>query len=142
MSDEPNPEDVKDDGAPKGADDTPPPSGDKDAPADGSDKPRDQLMIPKSRLDEEAGKRKALEAEFAALAAELVNDLPERFRDLVPDGLSAADRVKWIRKAKASGAFNAVAVPQTDDRKPPKRDRDLQSMSARDRIAAGYGKKG
>ena len=102
----------------------------------------DENMIPKARLDEEIAKRKAAESEMATLAETLANEIPEKFRGLVPAELSAAGKVKWIRDAKAAGVF-AVAVPETDTA-PPKttpRDRDLSNLTPHARIAAGYERK-
>ena len=138
MSDDPNkPEGEQPNG------DTPAPSSDKGDPAGGSDTPQSH-MIPKARLDEESAKRKAAETSLAEVAEAVLAEVPEKFRDLIPDGLTPADKIKWFTKAKATGVFASEAkVPETDSGKAKStpKDRSYSDMSAGERIAAGYGKK-
>ena len=124
-------------------------------------------MIPKARLDEEIAKRRALESELANTADSILADVPEKLKSLIPEGVSAQDKVKWFQKAKATGVFDAkpdastdakpeqgkgteeaakatakAAVPTTDTAKPqttPK-DQDLSNMPVTARMAAAYGK--
>jgi hypothetical protein len=51
-------------------------------------------MIPKARLDEEIGKRKAVEADLAAMCEALLAELPEHLKPLIPAELSPAAKVK------------------------------------------------
>lgn len=44
-----------------------------------------EKMIPKSRLDQEISKRKEADKAIEAVANELLEDIPEYFRDIVPD---------------------------------------------------------
>jgi hypothetical protein len=122
--------------------DTPAPGADKPVPAPGSDKP-DVPMIPKARLDEEIGKRRALETENAEMADAILADIPDNLKSLIPADLGPAAKIKWFREAKKTGVFDAKPdVPETDKGKPattPK-DHDLSTLPAHARIAAGYGK--
>lgn len=106
-----------------------PPTGDTEGP-----------MIPKHRLDQEIGKRKALEDEVSQLVDTIIAEVPERFRDLIPAGLTPAEKVNWIALAKAKGLFADAPVPETDQEKPKTtpRDRNVNDLPVHARIAAGY----
>jgi hypothetical protein len=101
-------------------------------------------MIPKSRLDEEIGKRRAVEAELASLADALKAEIPAHLQRLVPTQLPAPDLVRWLMEARATGlAAGTVKVPETDTRKPgttPKSE-DMSQLPAVARMARGYGMK-
>jgi hypothetical protein len=120
----------------------PAPAADKADPAPSSDKP-DTPMIPKARLDEETGKRRALEAEYADFAESVLAEIPDNLKALIPTELSSGAKLKWFREAKKTGVFSAKReVPETDKGKPATtpRDQDLSTLPAHARIAAGYGK--
>lgn len=131
------------------ADDKTPPPGDtgdaKDTtppPGDTGDKDK-AITIPKARLDQEIAKRRALEVELEAVAKELEADVPAEYRELIPSGLGAAERIKWIRAANAKGLFTAPEPPPTDQTKPKitKPTPSPDSLSPAQKMAAGYGKK-
>jgi hypothetical protein len=120
----------------------PAPAADKADPAPSSDKP-DTPMIPKARLDEEIGKRRNLETEYADFAESVLAEIPEKLKALIPAELGPGAKLKWFREAKKTGVFNAKAdVPETDKGKPATtpRDQDTSTLPAYARIAAGYGK--
>lgn len=124
---------------------TPAPESDNSASAPAGDK-ADTPMIPKSRLDEEVGKRRKLEESVEAVADKLLGTVPEKLKGLVPEGLSATDRIVWFLNARETGVFDSKPkVPDTDqDTGKPKttpKDRDLSDLPVHARIAAGYGKK-
>lgn len=125
--------------------DTPAPESDNSDSADDAAK-RTKHMIPKARLDEEIGKRRTLETEYAGFVEEILGDVPEHLKSLVPADLGPTAKLKWYREAKKTGVFDAKPkpqVPETDKGKPattPK-DRDVSNMPAHARIAAGYGRK-
>lgn len=122
--------------------DTPAPGADKPDTAPGSDKP-ETPMIPKARLDEEIGKRRALETENAEMADAILSEVPDNLKSLIPADLGPAAKIKWYREAKKTGVFDAKpVVPDTDKGKPattPK-DTDLSTLPPHARIAAGYTK--
>ncbi|MFO1150950.1 MAG: hypothetical protein U1E62_21455 [Alsobacter sp.] len=101
-------------------------------------------MIPKGRLDEEIAKRKAIEADLAKLADEVLAEVPEHLKPLIPAGLGAAERIAWYRGAKATGVFAAKpTVPATEHGRPtttPREGVDLSTLSPLAKIAAGYRK--
>lgn len=121
---------------------SPAPAADKADPAPSSDKP-DTPMIPKARLDEEIGKRRALETDYADLADTILAEIPENLKALIPSELGPAAKVKWFREAKKTGVFDAAKrVPETDTGRPmttPK-DHDTATLPAFARIATGYQK--
>lgn len=122
--------------------DTPAPAADKADPAPDAAKSTEH-MIPKARLDEEIGKRRTLETEYAEFADAVLAEIPDHLKPLVPADLGPAQKLKWYREAKKTGVFDSKPnVPETDKGKPattPK-DRDLSTLPAHARIAAGYGK--
>jgi hypothetical protein len=122
--------------------DSPAPAAVKADPAPSSDKP-DTPMIPKARLDEEIGKRRSLETEYADFAESVLAEIPEKLKALIPAELGPGAKLKWFRAAKQTGVFNAKPdVPETDKGKPATtpRDQDTSTLPAHARIAAGYGK--
>ncbi|KGB81928.1 hypothetical protein JT55_10225 [Rhodovulum sp. NI22] len=122
--------------------DTPATVPDSIAPAPDAAKGTDH-MIPKARLDEEVGKRRALESEYADFAETVLAEIPDNLKPLIPADYGPAQKLKWYRDAKKTGVFDAKPnVPETDRGKPvttPK-DRDFSTLPAHARIAAGYGK--
>ncbi|MEJ1931595.1 hypothetical protein WDZ92_15195 [Nostoc sp. NIES-2111] len=102
-------------------------------------------MIPKARLDEEIGKRRAAEEALSKLADDLAQEVPEAFRALIPAQLGAAERVAWIRSAKSTGLFAAKpTVPGTDEGRAtttPREGIDVSTAPPLAKIASAYGKK-
>jgi hypothetical protein len=129
MADEPTPQPGD-----TGADPTP-------AAGDTADKDKGH-MVPKARLDQEISKRRVAEDALETVAKELEADVPEQFRDLIPAGLSAAERVKWIRAANAKGLFTPAEPPPTDQSKPKitKPAPSPDSLSPAQKMALGYRK--
>ena len=122
--------------------DSPAPAADKADSATDAAKSMDH-MIPKARLDEEIGKRRTLETEYADFAESVLGEIPEKLKALIPTELGPGAKLKWFREAKKTGVFNAKPdVPETDKGKPATtpRDQDLSTLPAHARIAAGYGK--
>lgn len=120
--------------------DTPPPASDSGSAPEIAKGAR---MISEARLDEEVGKRQALEREYAEFAEAVLAEIPERLKPLIPADYGPAQKLKWYRDAKNTGVFDARPhVPETDRGKPattPK-DRDFSTLPVHARIAAGYGK--
>jgi hypothetical protein len=118
-------------------------TGAKDTPPAGDTAETKAHMIPKARLDQEIAKRRGVEEQLEAVAKELEADVPETFQDLIPSGLSAADRIKWLRAATAKGLFTGHEPLPTDQSKPKitKPTPIPDSLSPVQKMAAGYGKK-
>jgi hypothetical protein len=107
------------------------------------DKGKGSHMVPKARLDQEISKRRAAEEQLDAVAKDLEAEVPEQFRDLVPAGLSAGERIKWIRAANARGLFTASEPLPTDQTKPriTKPTPNPDALSSVMKMASGYGAK-
>ena len=101
---------------------------------------RQEHTIPKSRFDEVNEKRKAAEAELQSVAESLKEDVPEEFRDLIPD-LPPGQLIKWLRGAQAKGLFNPKSAESLDTKRPDqKKTMDLSNMTPLQMREAGYGK--
>ena len=77
----------------------------------------DDNKIPLSRLQAELDKKKALEGSLKEIADGFVNQIPEEFRDLLPD-LPPAAKIKWIQQATAKGLFESKAKEPIDPKRP------------------------
>lgn len=105
----------------------------------GHEQAEDKNSIPKSRLDQEISKRKDAEKTLNGIADELLEDIPEDMRDIVPD-LPPAQKIKWIRDANKKGFFNAKTDESGPDSKRPggKAPNDFKDMSPQAIMATGY----
>jgi len=122
----------------------PSPVDDTADPAAAGAKTADTPMIPKARLDEEIGKRRALEEELSATADALLAEVPEHLKALIPADLGPAAKIKWFREARKTGVFGGTTqVPETDSGKPKvtPRDQDLSTLPPVARMARAYGTK-
>ena len=112
-------------------------------PAEGSDKPQTP-MIPKARLDEEVAKRRTAEEQVAAMAEQVLTQVPQHLKALVPTGLSPSEQVSWFNVAKSTGVFDPVRapVPETDSGVPKvtPTEINLWDLPASERIALGLRK--
>jgi len=95
-------------------------------------------MIPKSRLDEVLKQKKSAEDALKTVAEELIQDVPEEFRDLVPDA-SPGEKVRWIRNAIKKGLFGKPSDNGPDTKRPGgKPPVDLEGMNPSEMIKLGY----
>jgi len=98
-------------------------------------------MIPKSRFDQVVNQRKEAESALETLANELMGEIPEGLRDLVPD-LPAAARIKWMRTAMKKGLFGGNAPEGLDVKRPGgKPPTNFDGMTPAQIMAQGYGQK-
>ena len=97
-------------------------------------------MIPKSRFDEVVNQRNEAQAVLKSLAEAALNEVPEEYRELVPDKLSPQDQIIWIRKAKASGIFGGKTEKNGPDSKRPggKAPADFEGLSPQAMMSQGY----
>lgn len=97
-------------------------------------------MIPKSRFDQVVNQRKAAESALEELAGELIEEVPEDMRDVVPD-LPPAQKIKWLRAAMKKGLFGGNQQPSGPDSKRPggKPPTDFDGMNPTQIMAQGYG---
>lgn len=114
------------------------------APANSNQEPNkpqaQQHLVPKSRLDEVIGQKKAAEAALEEIAASILAEVPEDMRDLIPADLPPAARIKWVRAAMAKGIFGSPAGATNPDAKRPgaKAPADMSGMNPRQMMATGY----
>jgi hypothetical protein len=74
----------------------------------------------KAQREAVAKERDAYVSEFQSVAEAEIATVPEQFRDLIPAG-TEAQKLKWVREAKAKGLFAAPApsVPPRPPATPP-----------------------
>jgi len=95
-------------------------------------------MIPKTRFDQLNEQKKSAEAALKTVVDELIQDIPEDMRDLVP-AIAPAEQVKWIRNAIQRGVFAKKADSGPDARRPGgNRGSDFAGMSPQAIMATGY----
>jgi len=106
----------------------------------GHENAADKGKIPRSRLNEEIQKRKAVEDHMQKIADELRLDVPEEFQDLIPD-VAPAEQCKWIRGAQAKGLFDSKEPAPIDNKKPnDKKPESFEGMSPQSIMSMGYKK--
>jgi hypothetical protein len=71
----------------------------------GHEKPENKDLIPKSRLDQEIEKRKEAEKGLQAICDQMIEDVPEEKRSIIPDALAPSAKITWLREAKSRGSL-------------------------------------
>lgn len=114
------------------------PNPDQDTSGSGPDKT--EKTVPYARFQAVNDAKKQAEETLTGLVAELVEDIPEQFRSLVPD-IAPAEKVKWIRTAQKTGLFTAKSEPTGPDAKRPsgRTAPDFTGMTSYEKMSAGYG---
>lgn len=107
--------------------------------SDNSDQHQEKT-VPYARFTQVNDQKKAAEATLQTIVDDLIDDVPEDFRDLIPEQLSPADKISWIRKATKANLFKQQASSSGPDSQRPrsKPDIDLTNMSPQQLIKAGY----
>ena len=108
-------------------------------PGDGAEKP--EKSVPYTRFQQVNEARKSAEATLQTVVDELLEDVPEDMREIVPN-LPAAEKIKWIRAAFKKGVFGGGGQPSGPDSqrpggKPPK---NFDGLSPTQIMAMGYKK--
>lgn len=94
--------------------------------------------IPKTRFNQVLEQKKAAEAALKTVVDELIQDIPEDMRDLVP-AIAPAEQIKWIRNAIQRGVFTQKAESGPDSKRPGgNRGSDFAGMSPQAIMATGY----
>ena len=83
---------------------------------DGHDK-NEKDRIPKFRLDQEISKRKEAETELSNIAEDLKKDVPEEYKDCVPD-IAPGKLISWLRNASAKRLFDTKFKDSIDSKRP------------------------
>ena len=104
----------------------------------GLEKPENKDLIPKSRLDQEISKRKDAEKGLQALCDQMVEDVPEDKRSIIPD-LAPSAKITWLREANKQGIFDEKKAESIDSKRPgDKSPTDFKDMSPQAIMATGY----
>jgi hypothetical protein len=108
----------------------------------GHEKPEDKdkgNMVPKTRLDQEIEKRKEAEKGLQEICDNLVEDIAEDKRSIIPD-LSPSKKIVWIREANKQGVFEEKQVnPPVDTKRPGDQKPDnFDNMTPQAIMAKGY----
>ena len=104
----------------------------------GHEKPENKDLIPKSRLDQEIEKRKEAEKGLQAICDQMIEDVPEDKRSIIPD-LAPSAKITWLREAKKHGIFEERKAESIDSKRPgDKSPTDFKDMSPQAIMATGY----
>ena len=106
----------------------------------GHEKPdtQDKDRVPLSRLNQEIERRKSSEAQLKELADQLIEDVPEDKRSIVPD-LPPAAKIAWLRDAFKMGFFEDRKAKAIDSKRPgEKPPTKFEGMSPQAIMATGY----
>ncbi len=97
-----------------------------------------EKTVPYARFQAVNDAKKQAEETLAGIVSELVEDIPEDMRDIVPD-LPPAQKITWIRNANKKGLFSTKAPASGPDSKRPagKAPVDTSGMSPTDLITLG-----
>jgi hypothetical protein len=97
-----------------------------------------EKTVPYARFQQVNEAKKQAETELKAVADGLKEEVPEEFRDLIPD-LPPGQLIKWLRQAQAKGIFNPPKADALDTKRPgDKKTPDLNSMTPHEMRKAGY----
>jgi len=108
----------------------------KDALASG----KGEQMVPKSRFDQVIQQRTEALDSLKAVADELIADVPEEFKSIIPD-LAPAAKITWLRNCQKTGIFTKKVVDGLDTKQPGgKKQVDYSDMKSTDMISKGYNK--
>ena len=104
----------------------------------GHEKPENKDMIPKSRLTQEIDKRKEAEKGLQAICDQMIEDVPEEKRSIIPD-LAPSAKITWLREANKQGIFEDKKAESIDARRPgDKKPDNFENMSPQAIMATGY----
>lgn len=109
------------------------------AQGDGNAPDNREHMIPKSRFDQVVSQRKQAEAALEEIAGELLEEVPEDMRDVIPE-LPPAQKIKWLRAAMKKGIFGGNQQASGPDTKRPggKPPTSFDGMTPSQIMATGY----
>ena len=104
----------------------------------GHEKTDNKDMIPKSRLNQEIDKRKASEKALQEVADQLIEDVPEEKRSIIPD-LPPAQKISWLKTAFKMDFFSDKTSTSIDTKRPrDKTPADFKDMTPTQIMSTGY----
>lgn len=107
---------------------------------DNSDKDQHhEKTVPYDRFAQVNAQKKEAVETLEGIVSDLIEDVPEDFRELIPEKLSAADKITWIRKAQKANLFKQQASSGPDSQRPrSKPDIDFNALNPVQKIKMGY----
>lgn len=98
-----------------------------------------EKTVPYARFQQVNESRKQVEATLQGVVDELMDDIPEDMRDIVPN-LPPADKIKWLRAATKKGLFGGQQKASSPDSKRPggKPPTDFSNMTPMEMRSMGY----
>lgn len=101
-----------------------------------------ELDALKVKAEDEAKQRKQAEADLKAVYDDVLAEVPESHRDLIPATLTTADKIKWIRAAAKRGVFSEkkpdIKVDQSRPKTSPHTEINLDGLNPEALMARGY----
>lgn len=104
---------------------------------EGHHEKNEQGKIPKARLDQEIEKRKAVEKSLQEVAEQLIEDVPEDKRSIIPD-LPPAGKIAWLKTAFKMDFFSEKNPTSIDTKRPGDKPGESENLSPQARMAQGY----
>lgn len=99
---------------------------------------KDRDTIPRSRLNQEIEKRKSVEKALQEVAEQLIEDVPEEKRSIIPD-LPAPQKISWLKTAFKMDFFSEKQPASLDTNRPgDKSPTNIDSLSPQQKMAQGY----
>jgi hypothetical protein len=104
----------------------------------GHEKPVNKDLIPKSRLDQEISKRKEAEKGLQTIVDQMVEDIPEDKRGIIPD-LAPSAKITWLREGKKQGIFEDRKAESIDSKRPgDQQPKNFENMTPTQIMSTGY----
>lgn len=100
---------------------------------------KSEKTVPYARFAQVNEQKKQAEETLAGIADELLEDVPEDMREIVPN-LPPAEKIKWLRQAVKKGFFSKTETKDGLDSKRPNGNppKDFTNLSSLAKIAGGY----
>ena len=97
----------------------------------------------KQTYEKTEARKNELESVVNSLVETKLKNVPEEFKDLVPEHLSAEAKLDWLNKAEEKGLFNPKKsnTPIGGQANPPKQPVDLSKLSPGALLRHAYGSK-
>lgn len=102
-----------------------------------------EYEVLKANYDTIEARKAELEGVVNSLVETKLKNVPDEFKDLVPDNLSAEQKLDWLNKAEEKGLFNPKKnnVPIGGQANPPTQQIDFSKMSPTALLRHAYGSK-
>lgn len=104
--------------------------------------PKTEKTVPYDRFQKVNEAKKQAEETLNTIATELLEDVPEDMRDIVPN-LPPAEQIKWLRSALKKGLFASKETSSSPDSQRPsgKVAADYLNLTPYEKLSMGYSTK-